>query len=106
MLLRTTLLAVITVLPVTLVAQAADPHLELARRVLRTTPLFDGHNDLPWAIRQSPTARGNVAAYDLRTRTEGHTDLERLRQGMVGAQWWSVYLPGDWADSGYARVQL
>jgi membrane dipeptidase len=106
MLLRTSLLAVFTVLPVTLAAQAADPHWELARRVLRTTPLFDGHNDLPWAIRQSPTARGNVAAYDLRTRTEGHTDLERLRQGMVGAQWWSVYLPGDWADSGYARVQL
>lgn len=106
MLLRTTLLVAITVLPVTLAAQAADPHLELARRVLRTTPLFDGHNDLPWAIRQSPTARGNVAAYDLRTRTEGHTDLDRLRQGMVGAQWWSVYLPGDWADSGYARVQL
>ncbi len=106
MLLRTTLLVAITVLPVTLAAQAADPHLELARRVLRTTPLFDGHNDLPWAIRQSPTARGNVAAYDLRTRTEGHTDLERLRRGMVGAQWWSVYLPGDWADSGYARVQL
>ena len=106
MLLHTTLLAVLTVLPATLPAQAADPHLELARRVLRTTPLFDGHNDLPWAIRQSPTARGNVAAYDLRTRTEGHTDLERLRQGMVGAQWWSVYLPGDWADSGYARVQL
>lgn len=104
--LRITLLALLTVVPGSLTAQAADPHLELARRVLRTTPLFDGHNDLPWAIRQSPTARGNVAAYDLRTRTEGHTDLARLRQGMVGAQWWSVYLPGDWADSGYARVQL
>ncbi|MFN2315534.1 MAG: dipeptidase [Gemmatimonadales bacterium] len=106
MLIRCTLLALLTMLPVTLTAQAADPHLALARRVLRTTPLFDGHNDLPWAIRQSPTARGHVAVYDLRTRTDGHTDLERLRQGMVGAQWWSVYLPGDWADSGYARVQL
>lgn len=87
-------------------AQAADRHLEVARRVLRTTPLFDGHNDLPWAIRQDPQARGDVSRYDLRTRTPGHTDLARLAEGMVGAQWWSVYLPGDWADSGYARVQL
>ena len=36
----------------------------------------------------------------------GHTDLERLKKGMVGAQFWSIYLPGDMRDSGYARVQL
>jgi len=89
-----------------LAGQSTDPHLELARRVLRTTPLVDGHNDLPWAIRISPAARGNVAAYDLRQRTPGHTDFERLQRGMVGGQWWSVYIPGDYADSGYARVQL
>jgi membrane dipeptidase len=87
-------------------AQSADRHLEVARRVLQSTPLFDGHNDLPWAIRQNPVSRGDVARYDLRSRTPGHTDLERLRRGMVGAQWWSVYVPGEWADSGYARVQL
>ncbi len=87
-------------------AQRSDPHLELARRVLRTTPLIDGHNDLPWAIRNDPTARGNVAAYDLRARAPGHTDLARLRAGMVGGQFWSVYVPGEYADSGYARVQL
>jgi len=34
------------------------------------------------------------------------TDIERLRRGMVGAQFWSVYVPGEVADSGYARVQL
>jgi len=87
-------------------AQGPDPHLEVARRVLRTTPLVDGHNDLPWAIRNDPRARGDVAAYDLRQRTPGHTDIARLRQGMVGGQFWSVYVPGDYADSGYARVQL
>jgi membrane dipeptidase len=87
-------------------AQRRDPHLELARRVLRTTPLIDGHNDLPWAIRNAPAARGNPAAYDLRARAPGHTDLARLREGMVGGQFWSVYVPGEYADSGYARVQL
>ena len=83
-----------------------DQYLARAKRVLRTTPLIDGHNDLPWRIREDSVARGNVAAYDLRKRTPGHTDLERLRKGMVGAQFWSVYTPGDWRDSGYARVQL
>ena len=87
-------------------AQAVDAHLARARRVLRSTPLIDGHNDLPWAIRRAPGAPMDVEAYDLRKKTAGHTDLERLRAGMLGAQFWSVYLPGDIADSGYARVQL
>jgi membrane dipeptidase len=84
----------------------ADPHLELARRVLASTPLIDGHNDLPWAIRRDAAARGRVEAYDLRATTPGHTDLARLRAGMVGGQFWSVYIPGTIRDSGYARVQL
>ncbi|HEU5218783.1 MAG TPA: membrane dipeptidase, partial [Gemmatimonadales bacterium] len=89
-----------------LTGQAADPNLALARRVLRTTPLVDGHNDLPWRIREDSVARGDVERYDLRTRTPGHTDLARLKQGMVGAQFWSIYIPGEIRDSGYARVQL
>jgi membrane dipeptidase len=87
-------------------AQSPDQHLERARRVLRATPLIDGHNDLPWAIRRSATAPMDVDAYDLRQRTAGHTDLARLKAGMVGGQFWSVYIPGDIADSGFARVQL
>jgi membrane dipeptidase len=83
-----------------------DPYLARARRVLRQTPLIDGHNDLPWRIREDSVARGRVDAYDLRKHTAGHTDFERLRKGMVGAQFWSVYTPGEYADSGYARVQL
>jgi membrane dipeptidase len=83
---------------------AAD--LERAKRVLRSTPLVDGHNDLPWAIRESSKAPHDVEAYDLRKATPGHTDLARLARGMVGAQFWSVYTPGEYADSGYARVQL
>ncbi len=89
-----------------LAGQAVDPNLALARRVLRTTPLVDGHNDLPWRIREDSVARGDVERYDLRTHTPGHTDLARLKQGMVGAQFWSIYIPGEIRDSGYARVQL
>jgi membrane dipeptidase len=87
-------------------AAADDQYLARAKRILRETPLIDGHNDLPWRIREDSVARGNVDAYDLRKRTPGHTDLERLKKGMVGAQFWSVYTPGEYRDSGYARVQL
>ena len=85
---------------------ATDPYLARAKRVLSTTPLIDGHNDLPWRIREDSIARGRVDAYDLRKHTPGHTDFDRLKAGMVGAQFWSVYTPGEWRDSGYARVQL
>ena len=87
-------------------AQVTEAHRELARRVLSTTPLIDGHNDLPWAIRQDPNMTRDVEAYDLRKKAPGHTDIERLRKGMLGGQFWSVYIPGEIRDSGYARVQL
>jgi membrane dipeptidase len=47
-----------------------------------------------------------VEAYDLRSSVPGYTDLARLREGRVGAQFWSIYIPGEIRDSGYARVQL
>jgi membrane dipeptidase len=85
---------------------AEDVYLARAKRILSQTPLIDGHNDLPWRIREDSIARGNVDTYDLRKHTPGHTDLDRLKKGMVGAQFWSVYTPGEYRDSGYARVQL
>ena len=87
-------------------AGQTDPALEHARKLLKKTILIDGHNDLAWVIRRSREHPRDVAAYDLRTTTPGHTDLARLRQGMVGAQFWSIYVPGEIKDSGFARVQL
>jgi len=87
-------------------APAEDVYLARAKRILSQTPLIDGHNDLPWRIREDSIARGNVDIYDLRKHTPGHTDLDRLKRGMVGAQFWSVYTPGEYRDSGYARIQL
>ncbi|MEP6619892.1 MAG: dipeptidase [bacterium] len=99
-------------------AQAADPNLARAERILKASPLIDGHNDLPWAIRESKTATGDPALYDLRKPTEGQTDFPRLKKGMLGAQFWSVYIPGEKdapsyarngtvsSSPGYARVQL
>jgi membrane dipeptidase len=109
--LHSALLAAALVAPALACAQApvsTDPNIARAERVLRSTPLIDGHNDLPWAIRQSADAPHDVEAYDLRRPTKGHTDLARLRRGMVGGQFWSVYIPGDTsiARQGYAKVQL
>ena len=66
-----------------------------ARRILEATPLIDGHNDLPWALRQQ---HGNDPfAVDLTTNLDAstalHTDIPRLRAGGVGGQFWSVYVP-------------
>jgi len=87
-------------------AQDPDPHMERALRVLTTTPLIDGHNDLPWQIRLNPDAPMDVAAYGVGGREGGHTDIPRLRQGRVGGQFWSVYVPGSAIGEGPARFQL
>ena len=80
---------------------------------LRAQPIVDGHNDLPWAIREAAEDAGrqggraaglaDVEAYDLRRRAPGQTDLARLRQGRVGVQFWSVYIPGEPDAPAYAR---
>lgn len=102
------LLLAATVLGAGALAAQEDPHMAKAMRVLSTTPLIDGHNDLPWAIRISETAPHDVTApeHDLRQRTPFHTDIERLRAGMVGGQFWSVYIPFGATEEGAAKVQL
>jgi membrane dipeptidase len=86
----------------------AAAHLDRARELLRAHPVFDGHNDLPWTIRQDLDARGDPDRYDLTGRAPGHTDLPRLRAGGVGAQFWSVYVPAraDASGRGFAALQL
>ena len=79
--------------------QAADP--QRIERVLAQTPLIDGHNDLPWEIRER--FGSDLAKLDLSANTAAlpapagaaplATDIPRLRHGHVGAQFWSVYVP-------------
>jgi len=108
-----TTLAVLTLLqgaPVvpTTASTAADPFLTRARAILKITPLIDGHNDVPWAIRIAKEKPMDVEAYDLRQKAPGQTDLPRMAQGMMGGQFWSVYIPGEDETKklGYAKVQL
>ncbi|MFC8828036.1 dipeptidase [Streptomyces sp. NPDC057137] len=75
----------------------AEDYLEQARELLEDFPVVDGHNDLPWALREQ-------VRYDLDRRDIAddqsahlHTDIPRLRAGGVGAQFWSVYVRSDMA---------
>ena len=77
--------------PLSVAAPLVRPQ-DMARalRVLRRAPVIDGHNDLPWRIREDSLHPHDVAAYDLRGRAPGMTDIARLKQGHVGGQFWSV----------------
>jgi membrane dipeptidase len=76
---------------------AQDFHARVAR-VLKATPLIDGHNDWPYELREREgDARWTM---DLRSGLGSKakpydTDIARLRQGMVGGQFWSVYVSPD-----------
>lgn len=66
----------------------------LSRSALAGTLVFDGHNDLPWALRQKFDSR--VEEIDLsQHQPRLHTDIPRLREGRVGAQFWSVFVPSN-----------
>jgi membrane dipeptidase len=96
-----------------------------ARELLRRFPLIDGHNDLPWALREraggdasrvrlaapgagaAGAAAGDPAAVDLTGPVPDlHTDLPRLSAGGVGGQFWSVYVPARLAGDAAVTVVL
>jgi membrane dipeptidase len=96
-------------------AAAAD-NAALVAKVLADMPVIDGHNDLPWEIRER--FGSNLDAIDLQQNT-AHlpksptappdqaplmTDIPRLRAGGVGAQFWSVWVPTASKDA--TAVQL
>jgi membrane dipeptidase len=95
------LLMVVSVAPITARSQSPDPQRspvsERARKVHAAGMLWDGHNDLPWRLR----TEGDMALsrFDLSKRlSSGQTDIPRLREGGVKAQFWSVYIPSEHAN--------
>ncbi|MBI4543953.1 MAG: membrane dipeptidase, partial [Gemmatimonadetes bacterium] len=104
---RLRLLVTITLgLPTALPAQQAwqPPDARLlarARALLAQVPLVDGHNDLPSKLLEE--ARGDPARFDLAARQPRfHTDIPRLREGRVGAQFWAAYVTVDSIPAGAA----
>ncbi|MFM7056942.1 MAG: dipeptidase [Planctomycetota bacterium] len=75
-----------------------------AAELHRGSMLFDGHNDLPWEIR----SRGNSSFAELdisKAQPLLHTDIPRLREGGLKAQFWSVYVPAETTDTGDSLLQ-
>lgn len=62
------------------------------KNVLSTTPLIDGHNDLPYILRQELKNRIYDPRFDFRGHLLSHTDLSKIRTGQLGGQFWSVYM--------------
>ena len=78
-----------------------DSLAQRAQRIHRDAPLVDGHNDLPWKLRQ--TAGGDFSRADFRqSLPQFHTDIPRLRAGGVGGVFFAAYTPSSYAQRGIA----
>ncbi|KAM4743691.1 dipeptidase 1 [Anableps anableps] len=64
-----------------------------AKELMKVTPLIDGHNDLPWQLRKNFNNQLNVV--DLNTLDTTHTNIPKIKEGHLGAQFWSAYVPCD-----------
>src|SRR5438094_10660193 len=100
MMLKNSLLAAVMLLaalPAAALAQPIGPKVQ-ARidRILKATPLIDGHNDLAEQLRENYqlSVEGLASATDKREHPL-MTDMARLHQGRVGGQFWSVYIPSE-----------
>lgn len=60
--------------------------------ILRTTPLIDGHNDLPFLFRLQLRNQIYDQEFSFSNGLGSHTDLKRMRQGQVGGQFWSTFV--------------
>ena len=79
--------------------------LDRARDLLSRSAILDGHNDLPWTLRDMVAS--DLDRVDLSAGIpDAHTDLPRLRAGGVGAQFWSVFVPSSLQGDGAVSATL
>ncbi|XP_066204655.1 dipeptidase 2-like [Saccopteryx leptura] len=90
--------------PTSLGTPSAPNLRELARTLMRDFPLVDGHNDMPLVLRQF--YRNRLQDVNLHNFSHGQTSLDRLREGLVGAQFWSAYVPCQTQERDALRLTL
>ena len=72
---------------------------------IKKGPPIDGHNDLPWKYRE--TVNYALSRLDIsQPQPELHADIQRLREGGVGGQFWSVYVSTDLSPDEYVRATM
>lgn len=76
---------------------ALPPLSARAKRVHMAGLLFDGHNDLPWRLREDGDVKFETLDLSKRLST-GQTDIPRMREGGLKAQFWSVFIPSEQAN--------
>ena len=92
----------------TATAQTVDPKVQ-ARidRILKRTPLIDGHNDLPEQLRENyKSSVEGLASGGAQRENPLMTDIERMHQGRVGGQFWSVWIDGTHTGDEAIRMTL
>ncbi|XP_051558325.1 dipeptidase 1 [Myxocyprinus asiaticus] len=71
----------------------ANEFIEQALNLMADTPLIDGHNDLPWQMKSLFNNQLNMV--DLYTLNSTHTNIPKIRQGRLAAQFWAAYVSCD-----------
>src|SRR4026207_89716 len=102
---RISLAAVIGVAMLVCVGEAQD-YKARAIEIHKQTPLIDGHNDYPWALRDIDPGRDFSKADISKPTPKLMTASERLRKGGLGGQFWSVYTPATMMGKEATRVTL
>lgn len=74
---------------------ACDSFRNQAEIIMGTTPVIDGHNDLPWQMLTLFNNQLQKSEANLSVLVRTHTNIPKLRAGFVGGQFWSAYMPCD-----------
>ncbi|PZU59504.1 MAG: membrane dipeptidase [Sphingobium sp.] len=99
-------LAALLLLPVSAATAAPDPYAARVARVLDRTPLIDGHNDWAEALTEHAGDARWTTDLDRLAPTMYNTDIQRLRKGHVGGQFWSVYVSADLPEPDQVKATL
>lgn len=102
----TTIAAILALVTTASLAQPGADQIARARALHKQVPLIDGHNDYPWALGGLDPARDFRSADITGSLPKLMTDIPRLRQGGVGGQFWSVYVPSSMQGKEAVRATL
>lgn len=84
----------------------ADRFREEAERIMRDTPVIDGHNDLPWQLLKKFNNQLRDQRANLTSLADTHTNIPKLKAGFVGGQFWSAYTPCETQNKDAVRRTL